>query len=404
MILTGVIFLRFKKKILSFILAFIFLINSSFVVFAEIGVENECSGFLISDFETGEVLEGKNMDKVFPMASISKIMTYIVVKDTISQGKLKEKDIVEIDRKSASIEGSNMALKVGEKLTVEELLTGLMVVSANDAAHALAIKVSGTEEDFVKKMNLKASEIGLNSGKFYNSSGLQQGENQNKLSIKDIFKMSRYCIQKYPEVLYYSRYKFLEMPERNFKKESTIPLVGEIKGVDGLKTGYTEEAGYCLVSTMNVAESGGGEFRLITVIMGTSSIKARATLTATLLNYATSNYAKKKLVEDGKIYETIKSNASKEGILEIVPKKSVSKIVKKDSEIVYESKIDENKTKPPLKSGEKVGELSIKINNKTEIKTDLIAKNSLTKVRLFTRILRFIVNVIRSILGLFKFS
>ena len=129
-----------------------------------------------------------------------------------------------------------MVLKVGEKLTVEELLTGLMVVSANDAAHALAIKVSGTEEDFVKKMNLKASEIGLNSGKFYNSSGLQQGENQNKLSIKDIFKMSRYCIQKYPEVLYYSRYKFLEMPERNFKKESTIPLVGEIKGVDGLKT------------------------------------------------------------------------------------------------------------------------------------------------------------------------
>ncbi|WP_425538904.1 D-alanyl-D-alanine carboxypeptidase family protein [Microaceticoccus formicicus] len=384
---------RIKSLLFLTIAILIITINAS----ADLGIEDRVQSYLIGDFDSGRVLESYNIDKPLQAASVSKLMTYLVVKDAVKEGKLNLNDRVTVTLEIEAVGGSSLNLLEGEVLTVDELLAGLMVVSGNDAAYALAVKTAGSEKAFTDLMNAKAQELELKSSKFYNSSGLQEGANQNTMSTEDIFKLSRHIIEKYPEVLEYSKIKILNMPKRNFTGESTIPLVGEIPGVDGLKTGFTEEAGYCLVSTIDARKSPqSGEFRLITIVMGTADISERSELSKFLINYGLENYGMRTIIDDKAPYSEVTINSAVNPRVPLYPTESYRILTPKAKRYVYKSEINDG-LKAPISVGEKVGTMTLSSEGEDIITVDLIVKHDVEQANLFTRIIRAIENTFRTI-------
>lgn len=386
-----------KKRINSLLFLLIATLIITINASADLGIEGRVQSYLIGDFDSGRVLESYNIDKPLQAASVSKLMTYLVVKDAVKEGKLNLSDRVTITPEMEAVGGSSLNLLEGEVLTVDELLAGLMVVSGNDAAYALAVKTAGNEKAFADLMNSKAAELELKAAKFYNSSGLQEGANQNTMSTEDIFKLSRHIIEKYPEVLEYSKIKILNMPKRNFTGESTIPLVGEIPGVDGLKTGFTEEAGYCLVSTIDARKSPqSGEFRLITIVMGTADMSERSELSKFLINYGLENYGMRTIIDDKAPYSEVIINSAVNPKVPLYPTESYRILTPKAKRYVYKSKIDEG-LKAPISAGQKVGTMTLSSEGEDIITVDLIVKHDVEKANLFTRIIRSIENTFNTI-------
>ena len=298
--------MKIKKILLTLTLVFsiLFTTTSSYAIF---DIEKKTKSSVVGDFDSGALFIMENIDEPLPIASISKLMTYFVLKDNIASGKLKMEDEVEISKTAASTEGSSLDLFPGDKMKIKDLVDGLMVVSGNDAAVAIAEAVAGSEKEFVNLMNEKAKELSLTNSTFINASGLTDSSGEaNKMSSKDIFEMARALIQKYPEVLEFSKIRVLEQPFRKFKRESTIPLVGEVEGVDGLKTGYTDEAGYCLVSTMKT-KKGNTDFRIISVLMGAKTKEERNQYMKDLLDFVKKKYRNKKNTRCIILYKTNKN-------------------------------------------------------------------------------------------------
>ena len=238
-----------KRKIVSFCFGILLLMNTSYA--ENIGIEEDVRAYLISDYDTGHILKEYNSDEIVEIASITKLMTYLVTMDEIEKGRISLRDRVIMDEESIVVGGSTLKINLYESFTVDELLDMALIVSANNGTHRLARHVAGTEENFVQMMNKKASEIGLKSATFYNSTGLpiRGMEDQNKMRVTDILNMSKYIIDKYPEVLERTSKPFLLDSEGEIVK-NTNPTLGGITGVNGLKTGYTNKAGYCLVSSV----------------------------------------------------------------------------------------------------------------------------------------------------------
>ena len=239
---------------ISAILLLIIIIMTNTIVYGNIGIEENLRSYILADSETAQILEEYKIDEIVEIASISKLMSYLIVMDEISKGNISLGDIITIDKDTTKIKGSSFNLKVGENFTVKELLEASIVVSGNDATYALAKYIAGTEENFVKMMNQKAEEIGLENAVFYNSTGLPIGEKsiQNKMTTREIFKLAQYIIENHPGVLETAKIKSIEMVSRDYFQRNTNPLLNEIKEVDGLKTGFTNKAGYCYVSTFNI--------------------------------------------------------------------------------------------------------------------------------------------------------
>ncbi|CCQ94514.1 putative D-alanyl-D-alanine carboxypeptidase dacF [[Clostridium] ultunense Esp] len=322
-------------------LLFILILNST--ALATVGIENEVTAYLLGDYETGEILEEYNIYKPIEIASISKLMSYLVVMKQVERGFISLDDKVYIDEDVIQIKGSSLKLEEGEIFTVKELLEAALVVSANDATYALAKYVAGTEKDFVKLMREEAKAIGLESAFYINSTGLPEGELQNKMSTEDIFKLSRYIINEYPEVLFLTTIPYIELDNREYKEENTNPLLKEIKGIDGLKTGFTNKAGYCLVSTINID----GDYietenlRLISIVMGTKSEEKRKELSKKLVQYGLNNYSKRILANENIPVDIVYMPKSKDKEIEIYPSKNFSIILKDGDYIDKDILIDE---------------------------------------------------------------
>ena len=386
--------MKIKKILLTLTLVFsiLFTTTSSYAIF---DIEKKTKSSVVGDFDSGALFIMENIDEPLPIASISKLMTYFVLKDNIASGKLKMEDEVEISKTAASTEGSSLDLFPGDKMKIKDLVDGLMVVSGNDAAVAIAEAVAGSEKEFVNLMNEKAKELSLTNSTFVNASGLTDSSGEaNKMSSKDIFEMARALIQKYPEVLEFSKIRVLEQPFRKFKRESTIPLVGEVEGVDGLKTGYTDEAGYCLVSTMKT-KKGNTDFRIISVLMGAKTKEERNQYMKDLLDFVKKNIKKKKILDASSYIKRIKTNKSKLGYVDIVAAKDVERISLKN--ISYELEASYSKIKLPIKKGEKFGELKIKNSEEVIDTVDLVAKEDYQKASIFTRLVRFIPSIFKTL-------
>lgn len=379
--------MNLRKTLLSLALIFSICFVGTAKSYAIFGIEKKTTASLIGDANSGALFIAENIDEALPIASISKLMTFLLVKEKIDEGKFKLEDKVKVSVTASSEEGSSLDLKAGEEISIKDLLDGLMIVSGNDAAVALAETVGETESKFVTMMNEKASELGLKNATFTNASGLTKNGQDNKMSTRDIFTLSKTIIEKYPEVLEYAKTTVLEQPSRNFKKESTIPLVGEVEGVDGLKTGHTDEAGYCLVSTMKI-KKGESEFRIISVLMGAKTKADRAQYMKDMLNYAKQNIETRKLIDIEKFTKKVDVKSASNGYVELVPKEDIERVSMKG--INYTTEVNVGEVKLPLKKGDKVGEILIKNSNEVIATVDLVAKEDYSKAGLLSRTVRLI--------------
>lgn len=356
-----------------------------------VGLEDNVKAYLIGNEESGDIYYQKNSSTAYPIASLSKLMTYLIVKEKIDEGKLSLDQEVVVDKEAAkfhSWEYSYLGLDEGEVYTIEELLEGLMVVSGNDCAYQLAITVSDSESEFARLMNMESSELGLDSQVYYNASGVEtESGNQNSSSANDLFVLAKHIIDKYPEVLEYGKTRKIEDKRRDIDVESTIPLIDDIPGVDGLKTGSTDEAGYCLISTVNMKEiDSKDDFRTIAVVLGTDQKDTRDKVMSDLIYYVSRYYDKVRVLDTNVAYDSLKINTAKQGYVDMYPDKNVELIVKSGETPAVKTKVNED-IKAPIKEGQVLGSANVTYDNK-EYDVSLISKSNIEEASLFSRIVR----------------
>ena len=246
--------------------------------------------YIIQDYGSGNVLAEEHSEVSVDPASITKLMTAYVVFSELQSNNIALSDIVTISEKAWRTPGSRMFVEVGKKVTVEELLQGMIIQSGNDATVALAEYVAGSEDSFADAMNKHAAEIGLTGSYFMNATGLP--DENHYMTARDIATLASLVIRKYPE--YYQWYSQKEYTFNDITQHNRNKLLWRDPSVDGLKTGHTESAGYCLVTS---AKKEG--MRLITVVLGTASANARADASQALLNYGFRFFETHKLYDAG---------------------------------------------------------------------------------------------------------
>jgi D-alanyl-D-alanine carboxypeptidase (penicillin-binding protein 5/6) len=256
----------------------------------------DADSFILLDFNTGRILAELDPDRAVEPASLTKLMTTYIVFAEVQSGRLALDEEVLISERAWRMGGSQMFIEVGMRVSVSDLLRGVIVQSGNDASVALAERIGGTEENFALMMNAQAEAMGLTTARFRNATGLPAEDHL--VSARDVALLSRALITQFPklyELFAERRFSFNEIsqPNRN-------PLLGNFDGADGLKTGYTEAAGYCLAAS---AEREG--MRLVSVVMGSSSPKARADATRALLNYGFHFYATHRLYQANETITTV---------------------------------------------------------------------------------------------------
>lgn len=298
---------------------------------------------LIADQSSGKILLEKNIDQDYPIASMSKLMTYYVVKSAIRDGKISLKDQVLISKQAAELnisEYSNYGLKLGERITVEDLLKGLMVVSGNDAAEALAEHVAGTKSAFAALMNDAAVKMELTKSSFVNPHGLTENGKMNRMSARDLCTLSRAIVDEFPEVLEYSKIKTIDEPSRGYREDSTLSTsFGDLAGLDGLKTGFTDEAGYCFTGTVAISKVDPAlNYRVVTVMMGCEYPDVRWRTQKELIDYTVGSFRHRQLVDENVPIVKYDMPSAKEGSVTLYPVKSYSTLTFRDAlfDIRYE--------------------------------------------------------------------
>jgi len=317
--------------------------------------QNAVSAVVI-DAESGTVIFEKNSHQKLPPASITKVMTMLLVMEAIDQGKLKLTDMVTTSERAASMGGSQIFLEVGEQMSVEEMLKGVAMASGNDASVALAEKLAGTEDHFVAMMNERAAQLGLKNTHFMNSNGLPVENHYS--SAYDIAVLSRE-LMKYELIRSFTgKYQdyLRKDSEKPFWLVNTNKLVRFYDGADGIKTGYTSEAKFCL--SASAVRDG---MRLIAVVMGAPSTKVRNAEVTQLLDYSFAQYMNYPLIKKGDLIGTLQIEKGMESKVDVIAPQPFSVLVKRGSnteEIHYELDMDES-VKAPVVQGQPIGKLMI---------------------------------------------
>ena len=387
------------KRVLSILLILMIITTGTISYGEDVGtyipviLKENLRSYILADFETGKILEEHNINEVVETASISKLMSYLVVMDQVSKKAISLDDIVTIDKDTTKIKGSSFKLKVGEQFTVRELLEAAIVVSGNDATYALSKYVGGTEENFVRLMNQKAKEIGITNAVFYNSTGLPIPERdvQNKMTTKEIFILSQYIIKKYPEILNICSIKAIEEIDRNYFELNTNPLLNEIKGVDGLKTGFTNKAGYSYVSTftMEGKERESKDQRIVAIVMGAKDLENRNIMAKILVQYGIDNYSHRIFLDKTtplEILEFPKGDITRVGIF---PEQEFSKLIKNHEDITVNLSIDED-IELPIKKDTIIGKAQVLESGNIIFETNILIKEDINKAKWYIVLIRYI--------------
>lgn len=295
------------KKIISFILILAFV--TPYTIFAtekEKEVDKYSLSSILIDQDTNRVLYAKNPDEKRPLASLSKMMTFLIAIEAIEKKQVSPKDKIKITKKIASVKGSSYHLKENEEVELIELMKGLMIVSGNDAAIAIATHIGKSPEQFVKIMNKKAKDIGMSNTHFVNPHGLpiydlqnpKAEPKQNISTARDIATLGKYMFDNYEkQVTSVTDMVTYSNPNRGFEKNNTNPLLRIIPDVDGIKTGYTGNAGYCLSFSMNVKKQNDmRKYRVIGVSLGANHKNKRLSASLDMLNYGKENYHTEKVI------------------------------------------------------------------------------------------------------------
>lgn len=252
----------------------------------------KASSYLVADFHSGRHLVEHNIDEKVEPASLTKMMTVYVVSRELAEGNINLDDRVVVSEKAWRMTGSRMFIEVDKEVSVEELLKGVIVQSGNDASVALAEHVSGSEDVFAQVMNQYAAELGMSGTSFRNSTGLPDPDHYT--SARDMGILAVALIREHPEI--YKWHSIRDFTFNGIKQHNRNQMLWRDDSVDGIKTGHTDNAGYCLV-----ASAKRGEMRLISVVMGTEGTKARTRATQSLLNFSFRFYETHKLYQTGEV-------------------------------------------------------------------------------------------------------
>ncbi len=321
---------------------------------------------ILMEVSTGKVLYEKEADVKRAPASMTKIMSLLLIMEAIDNGNLSLDDKVLISANASGMGGSQVYLNTGEEYKVRELIKSIAIASANDAVVAMAEKVGGTTEGFVEMMNNKCASLGCTNTHFVNPHGLDAEGHVS--SARDMALISKELITKYPDILNYtSIYEdYLQRPDgSNTWLVNTNKLVRFYNDVDGLKTGFTETAGYCLTATAKK-----NDMRLISVVMGVDSTNNRTSDTVKLLNYGFNSYKLSTIFEKDKVVDEVRVEKGKKESVKIILMNDATEILGiNDKAKNYTINVKIKKLVAPLKKGDKVGEAEVIDNEGNLIST-----------------------------------
>ncbi len=343
---------------------------------AQLGKNFDCTSAILIEKETGKVLFEQNADEALPPASVTKIMTLLLVMEAIEEGKLKLDDMVTASAHACSMGGSQIYLEEGESMTAQDMIKSVVIASANDAAVALAEHIAGTEEAFVEMMNQRAKELGMYKTNFENTNGLDDTAENHVTSARDIAIMSAKLLS-YEKITEFSSIWMDTVRDGKFGLTNTNRLVRFYKGANGLKTGSTSKAKFCISAS---AERDG--MTLIAVIMAAPTRDVRNAAATSLLDYGFANYA---LYEDSSsVPQAIPVSGGMKNNCRIQNTNFSTVIEKsKSSSITTKVEIPES-VSAPIKKGEKIGTVSYYCGEELIGSCDVIAGESVDKISFLT--------------------
>lgn len=373
------------KKIIQIGMIFLFLcsfVYTTKVVEAKDDVVKNSKSGIVIELDTGETMYEYNADNIRTPASTTKVMTIKLVMDALHNNQLSANQMLTTSEYASSMGGSQIYLAPGEQMSVSDLLKAVVIASANDAAVVLAEAIAGTEENFVQMMNNEAARLEMKNTHYNNATGLHIDNHYT--TARDLSTIARELLLQYEDEILpltstYEDY-LRKDTDKPFWLVNTNKLIKGSTGIDGLKTGWTTQAGYCLVATKK--QNG---MRVITVVMGAENVNDRTADTLALMNYAFANYDKQLISPKGAIVETQENILHKPSVYNIVLSQDISRIIKKTDTgglITYQIELDKDK----LQGGnvkEGIGKLHVYIDNKLYRTIDLDLDEKVKKTNFF---------------------
>ena len=359
------------------------------IVFAEDLIPNSISGILI-EANTGKIIYEKEKDVETSIASMTKMVAQIIVLEEIEAKRIKWSDIVTVSNNASSMGGSQIYVETGEKISVEDLMKGISVASGNDATVAMAEYISGSEEKFVDRMNKKVKDLGLKHTHFVNCTGLD--EENHYSSSYDMAMIARELVINHSEILRFSSiYEdyLRQNTDKKFWLVNTNKLINQYDGADGLKTGHTDNAGYCLAATAKR-----DNLRLIAIVLGEKDSKVRNKETMDLLDYGFNNIKVKVLKRKGESLKTINLDRTDKLYVNAVLSEDLNIIEDNNNSLKYDYSVVVNKIKYPIKKGDIIGNVSIKNNGKVIKTQSLVSDSDINRLNVLSLFKRNLVNVI----------
>ena len=349
-----------RKRVLCLIMAVVMCVsNFSFAAPAIIPRPPEIAGtsYILIDAKTGHILIEENADEALPPASLTKIMTAYVATEEILNGNLALTDEVHVSEKAWRMEGSKMFIGVDTKVEVEDLLRGIIIQSGNDASVAIAEHIAGSEEAFADMMNQYAEVLGLSESFFMNVSGLDTELYYNTMSARDLAVLAQATINKHAQ--FYPLYAEREFTYNGIRQSNRNTLLFRDRNVDGMKTGWTDAAGYCLVAS---AERDG--MRLISVVMGTASEEARAIETQKLLTYGFRYYETHKLYDSNQVLTNVPIFSGEQNSVDLGIEDEVYITIPRGQAEAMTASVDVDEViRAPLSDRQIMGEVRVVLDN-----------------------------------------
>ncbi|MEZ5491455.1 MAG: D-alanyl-D-alanine carboxypeptidase family protein [Gammaproteobacteria bacterium] len=337
------------------------------------------SSYILLDAKTGYVIVEENADEALPPASLTKIMTAYIAAEEIQLGNLAWDDMVHISEKAWRMEGSKMFVGVDTQVSVDDLMRGIIIQSGNDASVAIAEHIAGSEEAFADMMNQYAEVLGMNESFFMNASGLDTDVYYNRMSARDLATLARATVVNHPD--HYAMYAEREFTYNGITQPNRNTLLFRDRNVDGMKTGWTDAAGYCLVAS---AERDG--MRLISVVMGTASEDARAVETQKLLTYGFRYYETHKLYDANQLVSNAKVWSGEQNSVDLgITEEVYITIPRGQAEEMSASLELEEVISAPLEQGQVMGTINVVLEDDLLYQGEVIALQSVERAGLVKR-------------------
>jgi len=361
-----------KKLFLAFLFSSILFTSKLYAI------DTKAEQAIVMDFDTNEILFEKNSNIKTPPASMTKIMTVYAAFDRLKNTDLSIENECVVSAKAYKMGGSRTFLEIDDKVSIDELLKGIIIQSGNDASVALAECLAGTEDDFAKLMNVYAKRIGMSNTNFLNSSGWP--EDNHYSTVYDLALLSNSLINEFPDLyLYFSDKEFtyndIKQPNRN-------KLLSSVQGADGLKTGFTRASGWGIAATAKREDR-----RITVVINGTNSSRSRLNEASNLINWAFSQTSQKLLVDENQVIVEVDVWLGNKPRVNLVSAKKIVSTLSFDQIQLIKSSLEyERPIEAPIKKGEVYGKLLIDIDGKPNIEVELIAQENVGTVNPISKV------------------